>query len=97
MIDTLNQVILFFTNYPVLFFSLVGYWAGWVIREKGLYKIILLLFFLYHFLPILININEVYIATLSFLASIGIGYLGMDKVKYYAGDIFYTIKNIIKR
>ncbi len=97
MIDTLNQIILFFSNYPVLFFSLVGYWSGWVMREKGLYKIILLLFFLYHFLPILVSINKVYIATLPFLVGIGIGYLGMDKVKYYGNEIFWTIKNIIKR
>jgi uncharacterized membrane protein len=95
--DPIYEILNFIASYPIIAFGLMGYWVGYVIRAKGIYKMILLLVFLYYFLPIMVGLNKVYILTLPFLLGSVIGYLGMDRVKYYLSVGFDVVRDLIRR
>lgn len=90
MIETINVIIGFLVNFPFVLYAGVGYLTGYMVRTIGIIKIIILLFIVPPMLDHLININQVWTATLPYIVSAMIAYVGIDKFRYYlveASDI----------
>ena len=95
--NTLNPIILFFMYYPIVFFSLAGYFNGYLIRPFGLYKIIAAIFVVPYSLGFLVDVNLIFEATIPFILCVVFGFLGADKSKYYLSEIFLTLKHWVTR
>ena len=95
--NTLNPIILFFMDYPIVFFSLIGYFNGYLIRPFGLYKIIAAFFVVPYSLAFLIDTNLLFQGTIPFLLFVLGGFLGADRSKYYLAEILSTLKHWAKR
>ncbi len=90
-ISTLNPFIM------LVLFSVVGYVAGSWVYRKNLYTAIAVLFIIPYSMLVLIFVNAVVFATLPFLVFAMVGYIGMDKSKYYLFEALYLFKQLMKK
>ncbi len=78
-------------------FAVVGYIAGSWVYKKNFYTAVVVLFVIPYLMLMLIWINAVVSATLPFLLFAVIGYIGVDKSKYYALETPYLFKQLIRK
>jgi hypothetical protein len=83
MLEIINTIIIFLQNYPLIFFVGLGYFNGYLFRNIGFIKVILMIFVVPFCLDLLINVNQVFVATLPFLVSAIFGFMGVPKSKYH--------------
>ena len=95
--NTLNPIILFFMDYPIVLFSLIGYFNGYLIRPFGFYKIIAAIFVVPYSLAFLADTNLIFQGTIPFLLFVIGGFLGANRYKYYLSEIFLTLQHWAKR
>lgn len=81
----------------LMVFAVVGYIAGSWVYKKNFYTAIAVLFVIPYSMLVLIWINAVVFATLPFLLFAVVGYIGVEKSKYYLSEAFYLFKQLIRK
>lgn len=97
MIEVINIIIGFYVNFPFVLYASVGYLTGYMVRTIGIIKIIILFFIVPPMLDHLIDINQLWVATLPYIVSAMIGYIGIDKARYYLMEASDILKRILGR
>jgi predicted neutral ceramidase superfamily lipid hydrolase len=81
----------------LILFSVVGYISGFWVYKKNFYTAIAVVFIIPYAVFILMWINAVISATLPFLLFATIGYIGIDKTKYYALELLDFLKKFTNK
>jgi len=74
-------------------FCAAGLLNGFLFRNVGLLKIIAIFFVVPYCLDLLINLNNLYQATIPFIVFAVAGYLGWPKTSSYLERFFYLLKD----
>ena len=97
MLDILNPILRILLDYPIIIFSALGYFTGYLFKNINIYKLILLIILLPSILDLLIQINQVFQATFPFIFFAIINYLDKQKILYYLDETLYTLKNLLTK
>ena len=97
METVITEILRILVNYPAIIFCIAGYFVGSLFRDISILKIIVLLFVLPFCIEFLIELNNLQIATVPFLAASFIGYWGKERTQYYAANAFELVREQIER
>lgn len=97
MEDAIGYLIALIISYPFILFIGLGYFTGYLFRDIHIIKIIIILVFVPTMIDLMIRINALVIATIPFVVSGLVGFIGLEKTKYKLIDGVDFIRDMIGR